>query len=188
MVAHKHNPLTANCRTKIPAIFQGMFCGKLLGKNCSYELNLLVFIIISLGSNAVQVAYLYTPSPVTKHSWWDTSFRSDADVFITIKGQLALCLCTFPSVVHKSVLRFYFFMLNTPSEFYSSIWYLQKNDLVSPSSAVSFHFAWRLPILHNLLHAYYIHVYDPSLFYDIQVYHVSSCCKRGGKVTKLFKR
>jgi hypothetical protein len=165
MEAHKHNALTANCRSKIPAIFQGMFCGTLLGKNCSYELNLFLFIIISLGSNAVQGAY--SPSPLTKHIWWDTSLRSDADVFITTKGELPLCLRTFPSVVHKPVLRFYSFMLNTPSEFYSPIWYLQTNDLVSPSSAISFHFAWRLLILHNLLHACDIHVYDPSLYYDI---------------------
>ena len=165
MVAHKHNPFTANWRADISAIFQGMFCGTLPEKNCSYKLNLFMFITINLGSNAEQGAY--SPSRVTKHSWWDTRLRSDADVFITTKGRLPFCLRAFLSIVHKTVPRFYSFMLNTPSEFYSPIWYLQMNDLVSLSSAVSFHFAWRLPILHNLLHAYYILVYDPSLYYDI---------------------
>ena len=165
MVAHKDNPLTASRGTKIPATCQRIFCGTLLGKNCSDELNFLMFIIILRGSNAAKGAF--SPSPVAKHSWWDRRLRSDADVFITNKGQLAICLRAFPSVVHKTVLRFYSFMRNTPSEFYSPIWYLLTNELVSPSSAVSFHCACHLSILHNLLHAYYIHVYDPSLYYDI---------------------
>ena len=62
------------------------------------------------------------------------------------------------------------------------------NDLVFPSSVVSFNFVRRLPILHNLLLAYYIPVYDPSLYDDMYGYDVSSCCKDGGIVPKLFKK